>query len=71
MHHHPENWAPCSVCPIMLDNAMPLTCEEDGEEEDEQEVLASLAHFEPAATLLAASSPRRPAAYFTHTHSDF
>lgn len=55
----------------MLDNAMPLTCEEDGEEEDEQEVLASLAHFEPAATLLAASSPRRPAAYFTHTHSDF
>ena len=55
----------------MLKNALPLTCEKDGKEEDEQEVLASLAHFKPAATLLAASSPRRPAAYFTHTHSEF
>ena len=55
-HHH-------AVHQIMLKKVMPLTCEEDGKEEDEQEVLASLAHFEPAATLLAASSARRPAAH--------
>ena len=47
---------------------MPLTCEEDGKEEDEQQVLTSLAHFEPATALLRASSPRCPAAYYTYTH---
>lgn len=47
---------------------MQLTCEEDCKEEDEQQVLTSLAHFEPATALLCASSPRCPAAYHTYTH---
>ena len=46
-----------------------VTCQDNCKDQDEQKILTGLPDFEPAATLLAATSTRSPPASHTDTHS--